>query len=87
VKVTIDDIQAGVARVQYLRVPDSTTTVCALHMKSGYVVIGHSACVDPAEFNEDLGRKIALQHALDQCWPLFGFLLAATGRSDVGVET
>ena len=51
-------------------------TFCVLVMKNGFTVIGHSACVSQENFDEALGRKIARQHAVDQCWSLFGFHLA-----------
>lgn len=52
-------------------------TFCVLVIKNGFTVIGHSACVSPENFDEELGRKNARQHAVDQCWPLFGFHLAS----------
>ena len=52
-------------------------TFCILVMKNGYTVVGQSACVSPENFDAELGRKIARQNAIDQCWPLFGFELAS----------
>jgi photosystem II stability/assembly factor-like uncharacterized protein len=51
-------------------------TFCVLIMRSGYSVVGTSACVSADNFDAELGRKIARQNAIDQCWPLFGFHLA-----------
>lgn len=53
-------------------------TFCVLVLRNGYTMTGESACVSPENFDAELGRKIAKQNALDKCWPLFGFHLAAT---------
>lgn len=58
-------------------------TFCVLVLRNGYTVTGESTCVSPENFDAELGRKIARQNALDKCWPLFGFHLAATQRGGV----
>lgn len=55
----------------------SRLTFCVLTFRNGFTVTGESACVSPENFNAELGRKIARQNAIDKCWPLFGFHLAA----------
>lgn len=50
-------------------------TFCVLVLKNGFTVTGESACVSPENFNAELGRKIARQHAVDKIWPLEGYLL------------
>ena len=55
----------------------SRLTFCVLVLRSGYTVVGQSACVSPENFDAELGRKIARANAIDQCWPLFGFELAS----------
>jgi hypothetical protein len=50
-------------------------TVCFIVMKNGFVVIGKTAPADPANFNEDLGRKFAREDAIRQIWPLMGYAL------------
>lgn len=74
--VALADIQAKVKKTVYTVLPDTTTTVCQLHMENGYVVLGTSACVDPAKFNQALGEKYAYEDALNKAWPLEGYLLA-----------
>ncbi len=46
-KVTKDSIEAKIAKVDYLVLPDSTVTLCNITLKNGYSVRGESACVDP----------------------------------------
>lgn len=50
-------------------------TICVLVLHNGYTVTGKSACADPAMFNADIGRKVALNDAKGQCWALLGFRL------------
>ena len=51
-------------------------TFCVLVLRNGLTVTGESACVSPENFNPEIGRKIARQHAIDKLWPLLGFRLA-----------
>jgi hypothetical protein len=50
-------------------------TICVLTLTNGYKVTGESAAADPANFNAELGRKIAKDKATAEIWPLAGFLL------------
>ena len=50
-------------------------TICVLVLKNGFTVTGESACASPANFDEEIGRKIARQNAVNKIWPLLGFSL------------
>lgn len=50
-------------------------TFCVLVLKNGFTVTGESACASPANFDAELGRKIARQNAVNKVWPLLGFSL------------
>lgn len=75
-KVTLDGIKAKIKGETYLVLPDGKSTLCILTLENGYTIKGLSACVDPAEFDLNMGRKIAFEDALRQIWPLEGYLLA-----------
>ena len=45
-------------------------------LDNGFSVSGESACVNPENYNQQIGEKIAFDNAFRQLWPLFGFLLA-----------
>lgn len=51
-------------------------TVCVLTLRNGWVVTGKSACVSPALFDADVGRRLARKTAVDKIWPLLGYELA-----------
>jgi hypothetical protein len=48
-----------------------------LELKNGFLVVGKSACVSAENFNAEIGRQVARQNAIDQCWELMGFQLAS----------
>lgn len=50
-------------------------SVCILVMENGFTVVGTSACASPENFNAELGKNLAYEHAIRQLWPLFGFAL------------
>lgn len=75
-KVTPDSIKAKIAKVDYMVLPDSTVTLCNISLTNGYSVRGESACVDPRNFNIEIGKSLAYKQAFDKLWPLEGYLLA-----------
>lgn len=76
--VTVELIENAIQNEHYIRIEDTTVTVCTLIMKNGFSVVSHSACVSLENFDVELGQKIARQKAIDQCWALLGFQLAST---------
>lgn len=90
-RVTPADIEAEIASEHYFTALDgvltgapvdiatadalSLLTFCVLVLKNGFTVTGESACVSPANFDAEIGRKIARQNAVDKLWPLLGFRL------------
>lgn len=74
--VTLPDILNKVKKTTYTLLPDGRTTICQIHMENGYTINGHSACVDPANYNQALGEKYAYEDAVNKTWPLEGYLLA-----------
>jgi hypothetical protein len=75
-KVNLTDMLAKVEKTTYHDMGDGRTTFCCLHMRNGYKVWGKSACVDPKNFNVALGEQISYSDAVDNLWPLEGYLLA-----------
>lgn len=50
-------------------------TFCVLVLRNGFTVTGESACANPENFNAELGRRIAREHAVDKVWMLLGYAL------------
>jgi hypothetical protein len=53
-------------------------SVCILVLRNGFVVIGKSAPASPANFDRQMGRKLAYDDCRRQLWPLMGFSLRET---------
>jgi len=49
--------------------------VISYKLKSGFTILGRAACVDPANFVLETGRKYAREDAENQLWKLEGYLL------------
>lgn len=50
-------------------------TFCVLVLRNGFTVTGESACASPENYDEEIGRKIARQNAVNKIWLLEGYLL------------
>lgn len=75
-KVSREMVEAAITGETYTVLPDGRTTVCQLTLDNGFTVDGQSACVDPANFNAELGDKYARERAFDEAWKMLGFRLA-----------
>ncbi len=75
-KVTKESIEKRIVGCDYFVLPNSTVTVCNLILENGYSVRGESACVDPRNFNMEVGRNLAYRDAFGKLWDLEGYLLA-----------
>lgn len=75
-KVTKDSIEQKIAKVDYMVLPDSTVTICNITLKNGFSVRGESACVDPRNFNIEIGKGLSYKDAFGKLWQLEGYALA-----------
>ncbi len=50
-------------------------TFCVLTLRNGFMATGVSACADPASYDAAIGRKVARQNAVNECWPVMGYAL------------
>jgi hypothetical protein len=53
----------------------SLLSICIIVMTNGFAIIGKSAPASAANFNADLGRRLAYEDAIRQLWPLEGYAL------------
>jgi len=76
--VTLDDIENAIddiAAIQFHTPPGTAVTVACALLKNGYTIVGKSVCAGIENFDEELGRKLAVDNAKQQLWPLLGFSL------------
>lgn len=74
-RVTPDRLEEVISSEQFHLFEGSQLTVCVLTLANGFTVVGESACASPENFNAELGRKIARDHAKNKIWALEGYLL------------
>lgn len=48
--------------------------VVSYRLPSGFTVTGRGACIDPANFDLEVGRRVAREDAANQLWQLEGYL-------------
>lgn len=73
-KVLKEDVENFVTNVEVMTVGEKTTVVNA-HTLTGFDMIRHSSCVDPKNYNEELGKQYALEVVTDDLWRHLGFVL------------
>lgn len=68
-------IDGTIVAEQFHVFPGTTLTVCCLTLRNGFQVTGESASASPANFDAELGRKIARENARNKIWALEGYRL------------
>jgi hypothetical protein len=53
--------------------PAANVTLCVFVLHNGFVIVGKSACVDRANFNEETGKRLAREDAIKQITPYLGW--------------
>lgn len=78
-RVSLEQLEASIETIEYLR-PEAAPqfTIAVVKLRNGFIVTGESASADPANFNEELGQKFALENAKRKIWPLMGYALCET---------
>ena len=83
-KLTKEHLEHLIADVKYYRLDGAAVTICALTLRIGLVVKGESACLDPANFDAEIGEQIAYTKAFEKLCQLEGYhvkaLAALEGR-------
>ena len=72
-KLTRDILVDLIDEETYFR--NRTMTICILTLKNGAQVVGESNVIDPANFDEGVGRTIAKENAVGKLWSLEGYAL------------
>lgn len=72
--VTIEKIENTILKEDYIKI-GLKTVIAVLTLKNSFEIIGTSACVNPINFDFEIGKKYAREKAIDQIWMLEGYLL------------
>lgn len=70
-----DDVHVGTQPSIHTASAHPMLIFCVLVLRNGFTVTGESACASPENFDEEIGRKIARQNAVNKIWQLEGYLL------------
>lgn len=74
-KLTVEDIESKIKDKKFTVLEDGKTTICNIYLENGFTVRGESSCVDPCNFNKQIGEEISFENAKDKIWVLEGYLL------------
>ncbi len=77
ITVTREDVLANMQDVVVKTVVefDKPCTYVTVRMKNGFTLRESTTCVDPANYNEEIGKEICLQKIEDKVWFLLGYAL------------
>lgn len=75
-RLTSDSIDNVISDVTFSVIDGTTTTVCAIQLVNGFVVTGTSACIDPINFDAELGTQLAFDNARQKIFELEAYLLS-----------
>lgn len=74
-RLSPESIDSVIVGEDYHVFPGTALTVCCLVLRNGFTVTGESAAVSMANFDAELGRKIARRDARGKIWQLEGYAL------------
>ena len=57
---------------------DKPTTYVTVRMNNGFTLRESTTCVDPSNYDENIGAEICLKKIESEVWKLLGFLLSET---------
>lgn len=74
-KITAATIEDQIKATEYYVWPGTTLTLALIKLENGFNVLGKSACIDPDNFDAEMGRRLARKDAFEKIWPLEAYLL------------
>lgn len=75
--VTIEQVKENMQDVIVRTLDDfgKPCTYVTVRMRNGFTLRESTTCVDPANYNEDIGKEICLKRIENQIWFLLGYQL------------
>lgn len=81
--ISQSDVDNFIVYVEAIKMGDKTTVVQAT-LKNGFTIVDGSACVDPKNFNMEIGKECCMEHIKDKIWKYLGFLLQSADKGFSG---
>lgn len=75
-KVTQEDVDKllDASMVCDVKMGTKSTVVCVT-LPNGFEIVTSSSCVDPDNYDHELGKEICMERVEDKIWELEGYLL------------
>ena len=75
--VTIEQVKENMQDIIVRTLDDfgKPCTYVTVRMRNGFTLRESTTCVDPANYNEDIGKEICLKRIENQIWFLLGYQL------------
>jgi hypothetical protein len=73
-KVEEHNVHDFVKDIEYMKWGEKTTIANAT-LANGFVITEASSCVDPVNYNQDIGESICRERIYNEVWKMLGFLL------------
>jgi hypothetical protein len=74
-KLNPEHIKSLIESVSYTRCKDTNITICTIKTNSGFDAVGYSSTMHSVFFNEEEGKKVAYDNALDSLYELEGYAI------------
>ena len=74
VSISPDMVDNFIKEIHSTTLGDKTTVVRVV-LVNGFEIVESSACVDPANYDEELGTEFCMEKVRNKVWELLGFLL------------
>lgn len=84
-KVTPEQIEKIMSESEFMvchKIFDKQCIVVA-KLKNGFTIVGESACVDPANYDNAIGEKLAKDRIKEKIWELEGYALQKKLSNDL----
>ena len=77
IKVTPEEVKENMKDVLVRTVVEfgKPCTYVTVKMKNGFTLRESTTCVDPANYNEEIGKEICLKRIENKVWYLLGYAL------------
>jgi hypothetical protein len=75
-RVSLDLIKSRIKEVDYqtVTIAGQKMMFCGIKMDNGFVVVGNpSVCVDPANWRDEIGKKVSYDNSFGKIWSLEGY--------------
>lgn len=78
-RVTLSDLEQNIADIEIVKHVSKSGQVlrwAVITTQNGFAVTGNPSCsASPANDNQEIGEKIAIDNAKSELWPLMGYAL------------